>query len=85
MKIMYIKYIHGTRQSIIKEDEKIIINASKIIPFEPIKKVKIDECTFNSNKKNIITSTFNDKTNEEITAFFFDAIHKNYLLNKKIR
>ena len=84
MEVMYMKYMHGIRHSIIKEGENIIINESKIIPFNSIKKTEIYEHTphFN-NRKNIIDTTFTDKTNEEITMFFFNAIHKNYLSTRK--
>jgi hypothetical protein len=83
MEIMYIKYTQGIRHSIIKEDGNTIINYSKILPFKPVKKVEINEYTPNLNtKKSTIDSTFTDETNKEITAFFFDAIHKNYLLSR---
>lgn len=83
MEVMYLNYIHGTRHSIIKEGGTIIMNDSKIIPFEPTEKV-VNKSTppFNS-KESSITSTYNDKVNEEITNFFFDAIHKNYLSSRK--
>lgn len=84
MEVMYIKYINGRRHSIIKEGENVIMNDSKIIPFEPVKKVEKKEhsCHFN-NKKNIIAYQMDDKIDEEITAFFFDAIHKNYISSRK--
>jgi hypothetical protein len=84
MKVMYLKYIHGIRHSIIKEGGNIIMNDSKIIPFKPDEKIQINKSTtFFNSKENSITSTFNDKVNEEITNFFFDAIHKNYLSSRK--
>ena len=84
MEVMYIKYMHGVRHSTIKEGENIMINESKIIPFQPIKKEEINKHNIHfNNKKNIINTTFNDNTNEEITTFFFDAIHKNYLSTRK--
>lgn len=84
MEVMYLKYTNGIRHSIIKEGGHAIINDSKIIPFNSQKKVTVDKSTapFKS-KESDITSTCNDKINEEITKFFFDAIHKNYLSNKK--
>ncbi|MCE5220690.1 MAG: hypothetical protein LLF98_05315 [Clostridium sp.] len=84
MEVMYLKYIHGIRHSIIKEGENILINDSNIIPFEPAKKVEVNKSLppFNTNESNI-TSTYNDKVNEEITNFFFDAIHKNYLSSRE--
>lgn len=84
MGVMYIKYIHGIRYSIIKEGENILMTNSNIIPFKTAKKLSVNKSTtsFNS-KKSIITSTYNDKINEEITNFFFDAIHKNYLSSRK--
>ena len=84
MEVMYLKYTNGTRQSIIKEGGNILMNDSNIIPFKPAKKVSVNKSTppFNSTESSI-TSTCNDKINEEITNFFFDAIHKNYLSSRK--
>lgn len=84
MEIMYIKYTNGRRHSIIKEGENSIMSDSKIIPLNQEKKVKINKATtsFNSNESSI-TSIHNNKINEEITTFFFDAIHKNYLSIRK--
>ena len=84
MEVMYLKYMHGIRHSIIKEDRNIVINDSKIIPFKPKEKVSVNKSIlpFNSTESSI-TSTCNDKINEEITNFFFDAIHKNYLSSRK--
>lgn len=84
MEVMYIKYVNGERHSIIKEGENIIMNNAKVIPFKPVKKVeKTEHIPHITNKRNIITSTSDDKINEEITAFFFDSIHRNYLLGRK--
>lgn len=84
MEIMYVKYTNGIRHSIIKEGDHSIMNDSRIIPFNQEKKVKINKAatSFNSNE-NSITSICNNKVNEEITNFFFDAIHKNYLSTRK--
>ena len=83
MEVMYLKYIHGTRHSIIKEGGNILMTDSKIIPFKHEEKV-VNKLAlpFNSKESNT-TSTYNDKVNEEITNFFFDAIHKNYLSSRK--
>lgn len=84
MEIMYIKYKNGIRHSIIKEGDHSIMSNSKIIPFNQEKKVKINKPTTPSNSnKSSITSICNNKVNEEITNFFFDAIHKNYLSIRK--
>jgi len=84
MEVMYIKYVNGKRHSIIKEGENIIMNDSKVIPFKPVKKAEKNEhIPHTNNKRNLITSSSDDKINEEITAFFFDAIHRNYLLGRK--
>jgi len=84
MEVMYIKYMHGIKHSIIKEGGNIMINESKIIPFEPIKKEERKKYNIHfNNRKNIIDTTFNDTTNDEITTFFFDSIHKNYLSTRK--
>jgi hypothetical protein len=84
MEVMYLKYIHGIRHSIIKEGGNIIMNDSKIIPFKLAKKAPVNKSTpsFNS-KESSITPICNDKINEEITNFFFDAIHRNYLSSRK--
>lgn len=80
MDIMYVKYNRNQRCSIIKEGEKIIMNNSKIIPFEHIKKIKETKSFSDSHNKN--NSRSNTKIDEEITNFFFNSIHKNYLLNR---
>lgn len=83
MEVMYLKYVHGTRHSIIKEGENIIMNDSKLIPFKHEEKV-VTKSTLPFNSKVISTmSICNDDINEEITNFFFDVIHKNYLLSRK--
>jgi hypothetical protein len=84
MEVMYIKYVKGQRYSIIKEGENIIMNNSKIIPFNSIKTVKENENTpYLNNKKHKNDSKSSDNIDEKITNFFFEAIHKNYLSNRK--
>ena len=84
MEIMYVKYVNGKRYSTIKEGENIIMTNSKIIPFDSINKVKENKNTpYFNNIQHKNDSMSSDKINEEITNFFFDAIHKNYLLNRK--
>ncbi|AWK51483.1 hypothetical protein DIC82_10770 [Clostridium beijerinckii] len=84
MDVMYLKYIHGRRYSIINEGGNIIINDSKIIPFKPAEKIEVNKPIHPyKSEENIITSTHNDEINEKITNFFFDSIHKNYLYNRK--
>ncbi|MDR3597306.1 hypothetical protein [Clostridium sp.] len=84
MEIMYVKYVNGQRHSIIKEGENIIMNNSKIIPFDSINKVKENRNTpYSNNIQQKNDSKSSDKINEEITNFFFNAIHKNYLSNRK--
>lgn len=85
MKIMYVKYMNGERHSIIKEGEEIISSSSKIIQFDSITKSKINKSAYtNSLKEKKSENYYNsdNKINEEITNFFFNAIHKNYLSNK---
>lgn len=81
---MYLKYSNGIRHSVIKDCGHTIINDSKITSFEPAKKVEINKSLppFNSEESDD-TSTYNNKVNEEITIFFFNAIHKNYLSGRK--
>lgn len=85
MEFMYVKYVNGKRFSIIKDGENIIMNDSKIIPFDSIKNQKEnkDECVphYNKKYKNNLNST--DKIDEEITNYFFNAIHKNYLTHRE--
>lgn len=83
MEVMYIKYVKGQRYSIIKEGENIIMNNSKIIPFDSIKKVKENEITPYSKNRNANSHNSKDDINDKITDFFFNAIHQNYLSNKK--
>lgn len=84
MEIMYVKYVNGHRHSIIKEGENIIMNNSKIIPFDSIKKIQKEENTLSlNNTKHKSNSNSSDTINDEITNFFFNAIHKNYLSNRK--
>jgi len=84
VEVIYLKYIHGIRYSIIKEGENVIMSDSKIIPFNSTKKVKTTESiSYSNNKNNAIKYNIADKIDEEITIFFFDAIHKNHLLSKK--
>ena len=84
MEVMYIKYIKGQRHSIIKEGKDIMIDNSIIIPFNSVQKEKAIEHTTNSKIKEFNNNcSFGDKINDEITNFFFDAIHKNYLSDRK--
>ncbi|NMF06349.1 hypothetical protein ACUH7Y_12615 [Clostridium beijerinckii] len=83
MELMYVKYINGERHSIIKNGDDIIMSNSKIIKFDSAKKQKTNEHTPCLKKKNNqVHNSSNDKINEEITDFFFNAIHKNYLSNR---
>ncbi|WP_271812646.1 hypothetical protein [Clostridium beijerinckii] len=83
MELMYVKYINGERHSIIKNGDDIIMSNSKIIKFDSAKKQKTNEHTPCLKKKNNqVHNNYNDKINEEITDFFFNAIHKNYLSNR---
>ncbi|NFT08010.1 MULTISPECIES: hypothetical protein [unclassified Clostridium] len=79
MDLMYIKYKNNMKSTIIKDGNELIKSESKIIPLRAKEKIKEskDYCNNTSNKIN------DDKTNEQITNFFFNAIHKNYLANKK--
>ncbi|WP_294377381.1 hypothetical protein [uncultured Clostridium sp.] len=89
MKYMYIKYKNNIKTSLIKEDNKIICNFDTIKSFKKasdlnshinnshIKKAAckvLDMNKYVNNKNNII--------DEEITQFFFNSIHKNYLKNR---
>ncbi|WP_236898196.1 hypothetical protein [Clostridium beijerinckii] len=83
MELMYVKYINGERHSIIKNGDDIIMSNSKIIKFDSAKKQKTNEHTpYLKKKNNKVHNNSNDKINEEITDFFFNAIHKNYLSNR---
>lgn len=85
MKVMYIKYEKGKRHSTIKEGENIIMSSEKIIPLSSRELSTESTITYNSTSSTITPLSNSDsKINEKITDFFFDAIHKNYLRNKKI-
>ncbi len=83
MEIMYIKYSNGQRHSIIKEGENIIMNNSKIIPFDSIKRRKENEIPPYSKNRQDTKHNSKDNIDDKITDFFFKAIHQNYLSNKK--
>lgn len=82
MEFMYVKYEKGNRNSIIKDGEVTIIDTKKIIPLANIKNSKCVNA-IHTNNKVIIHSNLDYKINEEITNFFFTAIHKNYINNRK--
>lgn len=84
MEVMYVKYINGRRHSIIKEGENIVVKDSKIIPFKPVEKIEKNTLSsYLDNQNSNITSKSYDNTDEKITEFFFDAIHKNHLSNRR--
>lgn len=76
MKLMYIKYSNGIRHSIIKENENSIVNNSKIIP------INKNAFHIKPNESNVV-SIDNNRIDEEITNYFFNAIHNNYLSTRK--
>lgn len=84
MEFMYIKYQNGIRESIIKKGENILMKDKKIISFENRKKSEMVKST---SKSEMHVSTNNiclqNKLDQEITDFFFNAVHKNYLSNRK--
>lgn len=81
MNVMYIKYKNSKMQSIISKGDAIIINNSKVIPFKKIEKAAVynNTTTFTTTSSNDLE----DILNEEITNYFLNAIHRNYLLNRK--
>lgn len=83
MEIMYIKYSNGQRHSTIKEGENIIMTNSKIIPFNSIKKINENEITPYSKIRKDINHNSKENIDDKITDFFFNAIHQNYLSNRK--
>ncbi|WP_315078799.1 hypothetical protein [uncultured Clostridium sp.] len=79
MDLMYIKYKNTMKSTTIKEGNNLIKSESKIIPLKSNNKIK--ESKNYSNK--ISNKISDDKIDEKITNFFFNAVHKNYLNNKK--
>ncbi|NFG24480.1 hypothetical protein FDF11_13870 [Clostridium botulinum] len=79
MELMYIKYKNNTKSTVIKDGDKLIKSESKIIPLRSKEKIKESKNYYN----NISNEISEDKINEQITNFFFNAVHKNYLANKK--
>ncbi|NFO03033.1 hypothetical protein FDB23_02715 [Clostridium botulinum] len=79
MELMYIKYKNNIKSTVIKDGDKLIKSESKIIPLKS--KEKINESKNYCN--NISNEISEEKINEQITNFFFNAVHKNYLANKK--
>lgn len=95
MDFMYIKYKNKKRHSIIKNGDNILNTDSTIIPLKQ-KELKNPSSISNpfSNIKNNTTvipvielkkynSSHDNDKNDEITNFFLNAIHRNYLRNKK--
>ncbi|MBW6410600.1 hypothetical protein [Clostridium weizhouense] len=84
MEFMYIKYKNGIRESIIKKGENILMKDKKIISFENRKRKTSFQSTTRSEihpyTKNVCMQ---NKLDQEITDFFFNAVHKNYLSNRK--
>ncbi|OOM79426.1 hypothetical protein [Clostridium sp. BL-8] len=57
---------------------------SKILNFDSLKKIKENKHTsYIAAPQTKSSSNFSDIINDEITNFFLDAIHKNYLRNKQ--
>ena len=84
MKVMYIQYKKGTQDSIIKDGENIIMSSKRISPLTNREKNNEPIYTHASAANKIIPlSDLDYKIDEEITNFFFDAIHKNYLRKQK--
>ncbi|EES48695.1 hypothetical protein NE172_05675 [Clostridium botulinum] len=79
MELMYIKYKNNTKSTVIKDGDKLIKSESNIIPLRSKEKIKESKNYCNS----ISNEISEDKINEQITDFFFNAVHKNYLANKK--
>nr|WP_312291747.1 hypothetical protein [Clostridium chromiireducens] len=85
MEVMYVKYIKDKRYSIIKEGKDIVIDNSEIIPFNSMEKEKAIEYDATNSKIKEFDSncSLDNNINDEITNFFFNAIHKNYLSARK--
>lgn len=83
MKYIYVKYSSNKRESIVKDNEGIICKSTEMSD------VKLPSNTFknveNSCRVIELSSKINrriDTENDEITKFFFDSIHKNYMRNR---
>lgn len=87
MKYIYVKYKYDIRESIIKNNDKIKHDCTKISYKNSLKKSNNINSYRNTDSSKIINikpylENKENTINEEITQFFFDSIHKNYLKNR---
>lgn len=88
MKYIYIKYKLNRRESIIKDNIGINHEYSKISHNSSLKESYNNDnsCKNTASSKIIKIKPYIENKeitiNEEITQFFFDSIHKNYLKNR---
>lgn len=93
MKYMYIKYKTDSMDTVIKDNNQIYYNHIETSHNSNLEKEHYCNKS-NSREKNIDSSKVIDikphiqnkanTINEEITQFFFDSVHKNYLKKRKL-
>lgn len=74
MDLMYIKYRKNLKSTIVKNGDNVVKTDSKVLPFKN---------NIESKKENVLIDAVEDKKNNDITNFFFNAVHKNYLATRK--
>lgn len=74
MDLMYFKYKKSLKSTIAKNNDNVAKTSSKILPFKN---------SIESSAKRTTNNSIEDKINDEITDFFFNAVHKNYLATRK--
>lgn len=90
MKYIYVKYKLNTRESIIKDNNGINHECSKISHKSSLEESYNNDnsCRNTASSKIISIKPYAENKentiNEEITQFFFDSIHKNYLKNRLV-
>lgn len=92
MKYIYVNYNSNMRKSIIKDNDKIKIDCCELTKTQHIansfdsSKSNDNSCNINNSCKVIRIKPYIDNkkntVDEEITQFFFDSIHKNYIKNR---
>lgn len=92
MKYIYVNYKSNMRQSIIKDNDEIQYDYSELPNIKHIEssyknsKSYDNSCDGHTSCKVISINSYIDNkknaTDEEITQFFFDSIHKNYIKNR---
>lgn len=81
MNLMYIKYNSKNCESIIKNGKNIVRTVYPVNDVTNNVSLKEKETVINIED---MKKKYDNKKNEEITNYFFSAVHKNYLNNRSV-